>query len=96
MSATLYYVVKDGYLVEKGATTDKNIARRLEKGEDIRVGYPAADIPIKPAEIVDDYQRRRRKEYPSIEEQLDAIWKGGADMEAMRQRINGVKKKHPK
>mgnify|MGYP006895934223 CR=1 FL=1 len=34
-----------------------------------------------------DYREKRRPEYPPIEEQLDAIWKGGAEMEAMRPRF---------
>lgn len=38
----------------------------------------------------------RRAEYPSIEDQLDALWKGGAESEAMRQRIAAVKLKFPK
>ena len=42
------------------------------------------------------YKEKRLKEYPSIGDQLDAIWKGGQDMEAMRQQILAVKAKHPK
>lgn len=45
---------------------------------------------------VDDYAKRRAKEYPPIEEQLDAIWKGGVDMEAMRAKVLAVKEKYPK
>lgn len=43
-----------------------------------------------------DYREKRRPEYPPIEEQLDAIWKGGAEMEAMRLRVLAVKAKFPK
>lgn len=43
-----------------------------------------------------DYAERRRKEYPPLAEQLDALWKGGAEAEAMRQRILAVKAKYPK
>lgn len=43
-----------------------------------------------------DYAERRRKDYPSIEEQLDAVWKGGVAMEEMRERILSVKMKFPK
>ena len=42
------------------------------------------------------YRERRAKEYPPIEDQLDAIWKGGQDTEAMRQQILAVKAKYPK
>lgn len=42
------------------------------------------------------YKGKRRAEYPSIEDQLDALWKGGADEAAMRTQIEAVKVKHPK
>ncbi len=43
-----------------------------------------------------DYAAARADEYPSLADQLDAIWKGGADMEQMRDRIMGVKALYPK
>lgn len=43
-----------------------------------------------------DYSKRRRKEYPPIEEQLDAIFKGGQDFAQMQQRIAEIKRKYPK
>lgn len=42
------------------------------------------------------YAEKRKAEYPSLADQLDAIWKGGSDMEAMRQTIAGIKVKYPK
>ena len=42
------------------------------------------------------YADARKTEYPPLEDQLDAIWKGGADEAAMRQLILGIKDKHPK
>jgi len=42
------------------------------------------------------YKRNRVKEYPSIGDQLDAIWKGGKDMEEMKAKIDAVKSKFPK
>jgi len=42
------------------------------------------------------YKIRRRKEYPSIEEQLDALWKGGQAAEDMKAKIQAVKNKYPK
>ncbi len=38
----------------------------------------------------------RAMAYPPIADQLDAIWKGGADMEAMRKTVLAVKAKFPK
>ncbi len=42
------------------------------------------------------YQELRREEYPTVGDQLDAIWKGGAAAEEMRQRVMAVKEKYPK
>jgi hypothetical protein len=43
-----------------------------------------------------DYADRRREEYPSLADQLDALWKGGADAEAMRKKITEIKERFPK
>ncbi len=42
------------------------------------------------------YAKQRIKEYPRIEEQLDAFWKGGLEMKAMKLRVEAVKAKFPK
>ena len=42
------------------------------------------------------YMLNRRAEYPLIEYQLDAIWKGGMAQEEMRQKIESIKAKYPK
>lgn len=47
-------------------------------------------------EVSRSYQTLRQEAYPSVAEQLDALWKGGADAEAMRQRVLAVKVKYPK
>lgn len=43
-----------------------------------------------------DYAKRRREAYPSIQEQLDALWKGGAEEAQMRATIAAVKQRFPK
>lgn len=43
-----------------------------------------------------DYHAKRALEYPSLNDQLDAIWKGGAALEEMRAQILAVKAKYPK
>lgn len=45
---------------------------------------------------IPDYYAKRRKEYPSIGDQLDAFWKGGDDATAMLAKIQAVKDKYPK
>lgn len=56
--------------------------------------------PIEKSEIVrpeiPDYYSKRRQEYPSLGDQMDALWKGGAEQAAMMQKIAAVKAKYPK
>lgn len=42
------------------------------------------------------YREKRSKEYPPIGDQLDALWKGGAEAAAMKTKIDVVKAKYPK
>lgn len=42
------------------------------------------------------YVEKREKEYPSIGDQLDAIWKGGSDFDTMKTKVMAVKEKYPK
>lgn len=42
------------------------------------------------------YTELRKKEYPPIGDQLDAIWKGGVHAENMKALIQAVKDKYPK
>ena len=44
----------------------------------------------------ESYKELRAAEYPPIKDQLDAIWKGGQEMESMRQTIQFIKSKYPK
>jgi hypothetical protein len=43
-----------------------------------------------------EYQRQRAAEYPSIGDQLDALWKGGDAAAAMLAQVQAVKAKYPK
>ena len=42
-----------------------------------------------------EYQRNRAQEYPSIEEQLDALYHAGVFPSAMADKIRAVKEKYP-
>lgn len=42
------------------------------------------------------YKHNRAREYPPIGDQLDALWKGGAEAEAMLAKVQAVKQKYPK
>lgn len=43
-----------------------------------------------------DYCEKRALEYPTIQDQLDALWKGGEAAEAMLKQVLAVKEKYPK
>jgi hypothetical protein len=42
------------------------------------------------------YVDKRVAEYPPIGDQLDALWKGGAEAEAMLAKVQAIKAKYPK
>lgn len=46
--------------------------------------------------FTDDYAARRKDAYPSIGDQLDALWKGGVELDAMRKKVLDVKARFPK
>jgi hypothetical protein len=50
----------------------------------------------RPPVATPDYRYQRRAEYPPIGDQLDALWKGGAEAEAMLARIQEIKSQYPK
>jgi hypothetical protein len=43
-----------------------------------------------------EYARKRAAEYPTIGDQLDALWKGGDAAAEMLAKVNAVKTKYPK
>lgn len=46
--------------------------------------------------LASDYQALRAAEYPSVGDQLDALWKGGNAADEMRAKVMAVKAKYPK
>lgn len=63
--------------------TRENITVDIDKSE---IVHP--DIP--------DYYAKRRTEYPSLAEQLDAMWKSGDAAVVMANKIKAIKDKYPK
>lgn len=55
-------------------------------------GAQYGDIAVR----VVDYAAKRVAEYPSLADQLDALWKGGDAAEEMRQTIMAIKEQFPK
>jgi hypothetical protein len=64
-------------------------------------GLPIDRFSFDEKDLQAHYSDFRRNEYPSIGDQLDAIWKGllpqeGSEAEIMKRQILGVKDKYPK
>ena len=64
------------------------------------MGGEPQTVDIDKSEVVradnPDYYAKRRAEYPSLADQLDAMWKGGEAAAAMTAQIAAVKAKYPK
>lgn len=46
--------------------------------------------------VKQDYRELRKNEYPSLGDQMDAMWKGGAALEEMAALVASVKAKYKK
>ena len=69
------------------------------KAEDIEVKFVTNEefqILSKETEPEPTYLDLRKAEYPSMDEQLDAIWEGGSDFDKMKTEINKIQAKYPK
>lgn len=65
------------------AITGKKIVVPITKEEIVKPVYP-------------DYYLKRKLEYPKIEDQLDAFWKGNDFIQEMSNKILNIKQKYPK
>lgn len=87
--------------IEKKELEWENLNPKTRTIEDSFANEPIT-IEIKKEEIVKpdipDYYAKRREEYPSLGDQLDAIWKGTNSDEfiSMSQKIQEIKQKYPK
>lgn len=67
----------------------------------IPAGVTSSDEPTRERDdgglaAAGDYESLRRAAYPPLKDQLDAMWKGGAEADAMRATVLGVKERFPK
>lgn len=62
-------------------------------GDPVTVNIDKSEI-VRPD--IPDYYAKRRAEYPSLAEQLGAMWKGGDAAAAMAAKIAEIKAKYPK
>jgi len=61
-------------------------------GNKVEINLAAVNAWVDP----DAYKFARVKEYPSIGDQLDALWKGGDAAAEMLAKVQAVKAKYPK
>ena len=65
----------------------------------VAIDMAAAEAEIAKLEATENavkYRELRAKAYPPMGDQLDALWKGGQDMAAMKAAIDKVKSDYPK
>lgn len=90
------------HIVEAAAQLRPGTAWNLRDGqiEQADDGTPRVDPPteeeLKAVTDAVAYQDQRRPEYPPLADQLDALWKGGDHLDAMKAQIQAVKEKYPK
>ena len=93
-----YYLHKDGILLGTGDCQDGMERHHASPGVSVDLGDPP--LSLKPRVFEKTYVQKRREDYPTVGDQLDALWKGlhgePEAMEAMRLKISAVKEKHPK
>jgi hypothetical protein len=75
------------------------VAPKTREIEDPMTGEKTT-MPIDKSEIVrpdiPDYYAKRRAEYPSLAEQMGAMWKGGDAATEMAAKVQAIKDKYPK
>lgn len=91
----VYRVIAKG---KPGRVVDMFLAEAVEGDLNLMdCNLPAPDIEgMAEAWKLENYDVLRRAAYPDIGDQLDAIMKGGEELEAMRTACAGVKARWPK
>jgi hypothetical protein len=73
-------------------TVDDGDGARDAQGNQVELDMDAVNAWVDPSA----YKAKRRAEYPSIGDQLDALWKGGDAAAEMLATVQAVKAKYPK
>lgn len=69
----------------------------IDVASDVQVGWEIVDgSPVAPVEVELPYDMLRQGEYPSIGDQLDALFHAGVFPAEMAAQIQAVKDKYPK
>ena len=82
--------------LEDGETFDPQYTYSLIDGKAVKGDLYPVDEELELEFQRTEYQRQRAPEYPSITDQLDAIWKGGDAYDEMFSKVMSVKDKYPK
>jgi hypothetical protein len=84
---------------ENGAViriADNTLIGNPDTDGDFQVWTAEGNTPADHVPLVLTYEQRRLTEYPSVGDQLDALWKGGQAQADMKVVIDAVKANHPK
>ena len=73
-------------------TVDDGTGAFDKNGNQVEIDLAVVNAWVDP----DTYKYNRVKEYPSIGDQLDALWKGGDAAAEMLAKVQAVKTKYPK
>jgi len=77
------------YMVDRTQYDPSQFMFRYEQRRGVVYEIVDGPVPV-------DYREARRQAYPDIGDQLDALWKGGTELEAMRAAVMAVKEQIPK
>jgi hypothetical protein len=90
------YFLHDGnVLIQKGSCPDGHERHQGREGLTLTLGEPPDHITW-PAPPEPTYAALRFSAYPSVGDQLDALWKGGDALAEMHGRVLAVKTLYPK
>lgn len=93
----IHYVVRglDGVHKRCGSCSEAEIDLQRRDGETLEILDAPFVVPPSPA-IEKTYQLNRAESYPSVGDQLDALFHAGVFPPEMAERIAAVKAKYPK
>lgn len=78
-----------------GWVSEKTINNPLPDGA-IELDTEIAETAKGRTVLASDWFALREDAYPPLKDQLDAMWKGGADADAMAAKVQAVKDRYPK
>lgn len=96
VSDDIYHGEKLIKSVARMQPTGKKIARNPTPDGAVETDSDVIFTDLGRAVLPSEYRKLRADAYPSIADQLDALWKGGDDAELMREKVMSIKNRYPK